>query len=269
MRRRLSLALLVSLCPAAACVGDAGGKTVDFDVGAAGPADAVRGRPLAFTQDGWDIVLTQATLHVGAVYLVQTKPASGAQATGCYLTNAGEYVAQETGSNPDAGGSGIDVDLLSPAPQLFAEEGHGVTQPSPLIGQVWLVHGDINVAADRVPMLTVAGTATQNGVTVPFTGSITIGNNHQSSGALAGGDPICKERIVTPISPVPAVETTGGLLLRIDPRALFNFDFGERSPLTGAYQFSDDPMSWDTASQNLYGNLHTTAPYSFSWVPDL
>jgi hypothetical protein len=242
-----------------ACVGNAGGGTVDFSVAAAGPADAVAGQPLSFTQDGWNITLSQATLHVGAVYLAESPPVSGGQVTGCYLPEMDVSVAQET--------SGLDVNLLSPSPQPFPAQGHGITLPAAAIGQVWLVHGDINTAPDKLPMLVVVGTATQSGATFSFSGSITIGANHQSSGAVAGGSPICKQRIITPITPAPLVQTSGGLLLRIDPRALFNFDFEQRSTTapTAPYTFSDDPTSWDTASQELYGNLHSTAPYSFSW----
>lgn len=271
MRRALFVMSVAALAPASACVGDAGGQTVDFVVAAAGPADAVAGQPLAFSQSDWDIVLSRATLHVGAVYLIQTKPVSGGQATGCFLTNAGEYVAQETGTAPEGTAPGLEVDLLSPAPQPFPEMGHGVTFPSPLIGQVWLVHGDINVAPDLVPMLVVEGTAAKDGVSFPFTGSFTIGTNQQKTGTLAGGDPICKKRIISGISPVPTVETTGGLLLRIDPRALFNFDFGDRvvSSPTAAYHFSDNPASWDRTSSDLYMALTSTAPYAFSWVADL
>jgi hypothetical protein len=253
----------LGLCLGLACVGDAGGGTVDFTVAAAGPADAVAGQPLSFTQQGWDITLTQATLHVGGVYLAESPPVSGGQVTGCYLPEMDVYVVQET--------SGLDVDLLSPAKQPFAAKGHGITRPTAAVGQVWLVHGDINTAPDKLPMLVVAGTATQGRTTFSFSGSVTIGTNHQSSGVIAGGSPICKQRIITPITPVPLVETTGGLLLRIDPRALFNFDFTRRSTTstTAPYAFSDDPTSWDPTSQDLYGNLRSTAPYSLSWAADL
>ena len=90
MRRGLFAVAWVCLGPAVACVGNAGGETVDFGVAAAGPPDAVAGQPLAFSQRGFDIALTKATLHVGAMYLVQTASVSGAQATGCYLTNQGD-----------------------------------------------------------------------------------------------------------------------------------------------------------------------------------
>jgi hypothetical protein len=199
--------------------------------------------------------------------LVQTGSISGAQVTGCYLTENGTYVAEET--------SPLDVDLLSPTPQPFPAMGLGVTDPPPLIGQVWLTGGDVNDAADTTPILVIAGTASQNGTSYPFTGRITIGSNHQTaSSGPAGGDPICKERIVTPIRATFTIEETGGLLLRIDPRLYFvNVDFSQlrQDPATGAYVFSDDPVASDyqPAGYDLYKNLRSYAAYSFSWAPAL
>ena len=109
-----------------ACVGQTGGDVVDFPVAAAGPDNAISGQALSCANDGsWDVTLTQATLHIGAVYLDQSQPVSGGQATGCYLT--GTYIAQET--------SALDVDLLSPQPQPFPTEAHGITEPPALVGQ--------------------------------------------------------------------------------------------------------------------------------------
>jgi hypothetical protein len=251
------------------CVAQTGGQTVDFQVAAAGPADAIAGEPLAFTTGaGWDVILTQAQLHIGAVYLDESRPISGGQATGCYLT--GTYVAQQT--------SALDVDLLNPGLQLFPAKAHGITEPTALVGQVWLTGGDINTSVDNTPILVVAGTATSagapSGPRFPFTGTVTISSNHQatSSGA-AGGDPICKARIVTPIDGVP-IATTGGLLLRIDPRRLFaGIDFSQlpTDASTGGYAFSDDPRSagYSPTGYQLYTNLHQTAPYTFFWTDAL
>ena len=134
LRRRLMrsylrlVGLFICMYPAISCVGDAGGGTVDFKVAAAGPADAVAGQPLSFTQAGWDITLTRATLHVGATYLAESPPVSGGQVTGCYLPEMDVYVVQET--------SGLDVDLLSPSAQPFPAKAHGITQPTAGVGQV-------------------------------------------------------------------------------------------------------------------------------------
>ncbi len=264
-RSRLCL-VVFSLLGASGCVGQTGGDSVDFPVAAAGPPSAIAGTPLACASDaGWDITLTRATLHIGALYLDQSQPVSGGQATGCYLT--GTYVAQET--------SALDVDLLSSEPQQFPATAHGITDPPALVGQVWLTHGDINTIPDRVPVLEVTGTATQAGNAYPFTGAITIGSNRQTAGgALAGGDPICKERIVTPISAAVTIQRTGGLLLNVDPCRLFtNVDFSllPQGATPGAFSFSDDPTSPDYTqpSKNLYANLRNTGPYAFSWVPNL
>ena len=257
------------LAATSGCVAQTGGQTVDFQVAAAGPADALAGQPLAFTTDaGWDVILAQAKLHIGAVYLDESRPISGGQATGCYLT--GTYVAQET--------SGLDVDLLNPGLQLFPAKAHGITEPAALIGQVWLTGGDINASVDATPILVVAGTATSasapGGPGFPFTGTVTISSNRQAaSTGAAGGDPICKARIVTPIDAVP-IATTGGLLLRIDPRRLFaGIDFSQlpADASTGGYAFSDNPngAGYSPTGFQLYTNLHQTAPYAFSWTDSL
>jgi len=110
-------ALLIALATAS-CAGSTGGETLDIPVAAAGPASAVAGQPLVCADDpAWTITVTAASLHVGAVYLDQSQPVSGAQATGCVLT--GTYVAQEL--------SPLDVDALSPALQPFPALAHAVT----------------------------------------------------------------------------------------------------------------------------------------------
>jgi hypothetical protein len=107
-------------------------------------------------------------------------------------------------------------------------------------------------------------------VSASFEGVVTIGANRAadvSSSALAGANPICKQRIVSPIPVGIEPETTGSLLLRIDPAALLiNIDFGVAANAKGgAYTFPDD--SSDQPSRNLYQNLHSSAPYAFEWVP--
>lgn len=271
-RKLRELARVLVLSGAAiggACVGQTGGNTVDFPVAAAGPQEAVAGQPLVCAGDGaWAVSLTGATLHIGAVYLDQSQPVSGGQATGCILP--GTYLAEET--------SAIDLDLLSPELQRFPALAHGITDPPAQVGQVWLTHGDVNTISDRLPMLSVTGSASEAGRVLPFTATVSIGSNrqgqNQGSGALAGSDPICKERIVTPIPAPVTIAAPGGLILRVDPCRLFtNVDFGLLAPdaTSGAYAFSDDPGSaaYTQPSTNLYANLRNTGPYSFSWSPDL
>jgi len=240
-----------------ACVGQTGGSTVTFPVAAAGAVDAVAGQPLSFSADGFDVVLTRAKLHIGAVYLDESQSVSGGQATGCYLT--GTYVAQETSS--------LDVDLLNPAAQRFGAPALGITDPPSLVGQVWLTGGDVNAASDSTPILVVAGTATKSGMAFPFAGTITIGSNRLPSSGTSGGNPICKARIVTPIPARVTLRNTGGLLLRVDPRPLFELvDFSTlpADPLSGGFVIPDKPGL--VAAQNFYNALHSTAPYTFSWT---
>ena len=241
-----------------------------FHAAAAGPTDA---RPmLQFATDrGWDVVLTNAVLHIGALYLNQGLPVSGSQGTNCILP--GTYVAQVTpalGFDPR-----LDINLLSPTPQRFPVDGQGTTIPTALGGQVWLTGGDVNSTVDTTPILVIKGTADDaNGTIIPFEGTITIGSNRRTTGSqTAGADPICKERIVSIPSQV-TVKPMGGLLLRIDPRQLFNnVDFRQLTKLSDtAYGFSDEPSSpeYTQPSRQLYENLRSAGTlYAFSWSDDL
>ena len=172
-----------------------------FPAAAAGPADAHPGQPFRSrpTADG-DVVLTEATLHVGAVYLDQSAPVSGATEHRLHPDRAPTSRRRQR----DLRRARLDVDLLSPSLQPFPAAGSGTTIPPALVGQVWLTGGDINTVSDPSPptaILVVAGTAVSGATTIPFTGRITIGSNRQTSGsAAAGGDSICKERIVSPIA---------------------------------------------------------------------
>jgi len=233
---------------------------------AAGPADADPTQTFQFTTGrGWHVVLTKAVLHVGALYLDQSLPVSGSQGTNCILP--GTYVAQVT--------AGRDINLLSPAPQRFPVEGQGTTIPPALAGQVWLTGVDINAVADTTPILVVAGKVNDTGAAaIPFEATLTIGSNRQATGAqVAGASAICKQRIVSVPTDV-SVQSTGGLLLRIDPRELFtNVDFSQLAKLAdGSYAFSDEPSSPDYTqpSRNLFQNLESAgALYTFSWSESL
>ena len=243
-----------------ACVGTTGGELLSFPAAAAGPADADPTQPVEFTTSrGWHVALAQATLHVGAIYLDQSAAVSGSQGTNCILP--GTYVAQVT--------SGLDVNLLSSSPALFPAQAQGSTIPAALVGQVWLTGGDINATTDATPILVLAGTAHDaTGAVIRFEGRITI-NAQAATGEAAGQDPVCKRRIVSVPTSV-SVQTTGGLLLRVDPRLLFvNVDFSQLTKTGDTYEFSSDPSS-DQASLNLYNNLRSAgALYTFSWSANL
>jgi hypothetical protein len=239
---------------------------VTFEAAAAGPADAVTGQPYAFTTDrGYAVTLTKATIHVGAAYLNNAAPVSGAQDTDCILP--GIYVAQVT--------EGLDVDLLSPEPQPFGAQGQG-TETTASVGEVWLMHGDVNDTGDTAPVLALAGTAkAASGASYPFEASLTIGENRLAAvtnPALPSQHPICKQHIVSPI-PLQTDATRditpvngGSLLLRIDPKGLFtNVDFAQLTQASGRYVFAD--ASTDQPSTNLYSNLHARyGVYDFLWV---
>ena len=247
---------------ALACNGTTGSRLISFTAAAAGPADAQAGAPLSFTSGrGFHVALTKAVLHIGALYLNQSQPVSGAQETRCVLP--GTYVAEVT--------SGLDVDLLSPVPQVFPSMGEGVTLGA-AVGEVWLFDGDVDDPTAAAPVLTLEGSVDVGAATQAFKGRITIGQNRippSNDPSLPGANPICKQRIVSPI-PAPITPSEGGsLLLRVDPRELFvNVDFAELHP------FSTDPPLWgfqdepaDQPSINLYDALHSAGDaYSFQWV---
>jgi hypothetical protein len=258
-----------------ACVGTTGSDLVTFEAAAAGPADAVAGEPLRFTSPrGYDVTLTRATLHVGAVYLNRARPVSGAQATNCILP--GKYVAEVT--------DGLDVNTLSPVPQPFPVKGEG-TADHAIVGEVWLTHGHINDLADLAEsvdaattanpamILDVEGTAEKQGEVFPFKGTLTIGENRLppiADPSLPSAHPICKERIVSPIDVDITPKNGGSLLLRIDPRRFFdNVDFAKLVPASGTpppYEFADQTEPGPNAS--LYHGIQarTAGVYQFSWI---
>ena len=249
MKRSLVLWLVL-----AGCGGTTGSALVTFSAVASGPADA-NGAPLSFTAgSGAQVTLTHALLRFGAVYLNQSVPLSGAASTPCI--SPGIYVAEAFGP--------VAVDLLSPKPVSFPAQGEG-TQTAAKTAEVWLTGGDVNADSDPTVILEVAGTAQQSGQTYPFTAAVTIGANRKpnvTSPAFPGANPICHQRIVTPIL-VSMTPTEGGTLtLRIDPRPMFNaVDF---STLSGPpYQIPDDPSG--AGGQLFRGLLSSSGVYAFSW----
>jgi hypothetical protein len=255
-------ALLTVLLVHAGCVTTTGGALVTFEAAAAGPADAVDGQPLVFpTAAGYDVTLTRAQLHVGALYLNRSQPLPGAQATACVLP--GIYVGEVT--------SGLDVDALSPTPQPFPVPGQGTAGPA-LTGEVWLTGAaDVNVIDDSTVIAEVAGTATKDGVDYPFVGTMTIGGNRllpPASPAFPGVNPPCKERIVSPI-PVELTLTEGGsLLVRVDPRAWFiNLDFAGLTQVAAEpplYQIQDSAVT--PADKVFYDEVRARlGVFTFEW----
>jgi len=224
---RLALASLVFLT---GCGGSTGSALVTFSGEASGPTDAIA--PLSFTTGvGAAVTLTAAKLHLGAVYLNQSVPASGAAASPC--VSPGIYVGQVFGP--------VDVDLLSPTAVPFPSAGEG-TETRARTAEVWLTGGDVNASADSTVILDVAGTAAQAGVSYPFTAAVTIGANRTpqvTNPAMPGASPICHQRIVTPIL-VDITPRNGGMLeLQIDPRSMFDsVDFSQATKVT------DEPLMY-------------------------
>jgi hypothetical protein len=265
MRARLdSLRLpLFSLVFVTACAGTTGGRVVDFEAVASGPSDAVAGQALAFeASGGWLVTLSEASLHVGALYLAEAMPVSDAPAASCVLP--GDYLAQVV--------EGRDIDLLSNEPQAFPSLGRGSTFEA-RAGQVWLTSDDVNLASTPTPatvILHLLGSARRATEVRPFRANLTIaGNRVNSEGGAAGNWPICEERIVSPIPTQLRVASSGALWLRVDPRLLFtNVDFGALQAEGTVFVFKDD--SSDQPSAKLYANLRQAGPlYDFSWAARL
>lgn len=256
-------ALLLCLLSGLGCGDTTGGSRVSFFAAAAGPPDAT-GAPLTFTNHlGYDVTLRRAVLHIGALYLNQTVPTSGAQETSCVLP--GTYVAQVLSS--------VDVNLLSSQFQQFPQPGHGVESDAK-VGELWLTGGDVNNIDDSTVILDVSGTATQLGVSYPFEAKITIGRNRlipTKDPAYPGANPICKQRIVTPVFVSLTPQEGGTLQLRADPRRMFDsVEFSalpKVSDMPLLYRFSD--QSDNPADVSLFQNgLRSRAQvYSFSWLP--
>ncbi|HEX7479120.1 MAG TPA: hypothetical protein VF331_15045 [Polyangiales bacterium] len=258
--------VLAWLCLACACSGTTGGQRVAFSAVAVGAAPNV-GKTLEFDNSvGYHVTLTRAHLHVGAIYLNQSVPSSGAQETACVLP--GIYVAEVFGP--------LDVDALSAHEQSFPYDGEGI-RVAAKAAELWLAGGDITHPADindlsNAPViLDVAGTAEKNGGRFPFEAQLTIGDNRaiaSSDPAYPGANPICKQRIVTPIAVNLTPENGGKLVLRVDPRKWFSgVDFSllprtSQSPLL--YRFADAPTQ--AADVSLYGALHSrSGVYQLTW----
>ncbi|HEY3668514.1 MAG TPA: hypothetical protein VGL19_21085 [Polyangiaceae bacterium] len=264
--KRAIWAIFATLC--LACGSSTGSGVADFQAAASGPEGAIAGQTLSFdTSEGWHVELGTAKMHIGAIYLSGDSPSSpspAAAVSDCILP--GDYVAEVV--------EGRDIDLLSSKPQLFPVLGHG-TVGAALSAQVWLTGGDVNDPDDPAQptvVLQLKGQATHALVQRRFQAALTIANNRvDSQSAIAGSDPLCSERIVSPIPTSLQIETSGSLLLRIDPRRLFNHvDFGAlvNQNEDGSYAFTDSREATDPPSVALYGNLKATGPlYRFSWVP--
>ena len=265
--RNLGLCLLTAAwLGLSACSGTTGGKHVTFSAVAVG-VKATSGHTLSFDNAfGYHVTLTRARLYVGAIYLNQSVPSSGAQETACVLP--GIYVAEVFGP--------LEVDALSAAQQSFPFEGEGNALAAKA-AELWLsgadaqVHKDINDVSNAPLILDAAGTAQKAGVSFPFEAKLTIGANRviaASDPAYPGANPICKQRIVTPIPVEITASDAGKLVLHVDPRRWFEaVDFSllpQVSTTPVLYAFSDAPTQ--AADINLYNALRArSGVYRIAW----
>ncbi len=242
----------------ASCVQTTGGALVEFSATASGPADAVKGQPYRFTAaTGYSVTLSKAQLFVGAVYLNQSNPANYSGETACILP--GIYSGEVKGS--------LIIDALDPSPQLFPVKGIG-TDSATLAAELWLTAGDVNAADEQTVILWVEGTATKGAVAYPFSAKLSIGANRRtpSSPALPGSNPICKQRIVSPISASLTLAQAGTMNVRVNPASWFDsVEFSGLELVGEHFEFFDGPSSRQPDIA-LYNALRANAgPYSIDW----
>jgi hypothetical protein len=251
--------LPVLLALTTACSGTTGGDVFSFRAAARGPAEVENGRLSLHTGSGYDVTLERALVRLGALYLNRTVPTSVSADTTCTLP--GGYVAEVT--------SGILLDALAGEAIDLPETGLALAERA-LTGEVWLTTGDVNDPNDSEPVLELSGTAERDGASYPFEASLSIGRNRvvEPPVATPGANPICKQRIVAPIS-VDLVPREGGrLLVEVSPGAMLEgVDFSLLVPDSGGiYRFDDDPRTATVASNALYQGLHATTAYRFDWI---
>jgi hypothetical protein len=260
-RKLLPLALL-----AAGCQNTTGGARINFRAAAAGPALAPADIPSFLNILEFDVTLSSAVLHIGAIYLNGNPNISTADNQfGCY--GGGRNLGQVLG--------GLDVDLLSPDPQPFPVIGEGTqTEFLAQAASVWLTGTKrVDDPNDSQVILSIAGVAQRANQRYPFQGELTIGNGRlvpPQNPNTPGVNPICKERIVAPIPIRINLVDDGLLLVRIDPFDLFAVtDFSQLKQVTTnppLYVFTKDRVE-NVADLNLYANLRTASSYRFVWQP--
>ena len=253
----------VTLIALASCVQSTGGQLIEFNATASGPEDAFAGQPYTFTSAAdYSVTLTVAKLFVGAVYLNQSNPANYTGETACILP--GIYSGEVKGS--------LLIDALDPRPQPFDVKGVGTDAPT-LAGELWLTAGDVNANNEQTHVLFVEGTASKNGTSYPFTASFTIGANRRvpASDALPGSNPLCKQRIVSPIATTLTLSQGGTLNLRIRPKKWFeSVEFSQLAQnldAPGSYVFTNAQTSRQPDIALYEGFRANSGPYEFSFRP--
>lgn len=252
-------ALLPLLLVASGCIQTTGGTLVSFEAQAHGDPAIVNGGPLTFTTPrGFEVQLTRARLTVGALYLNQQNPKNYTTEQACL--QEGIYSGEVRG--------GLTVDALSPVPANFPVAGNGTDAPT-RAAELWLTGGDLFADDDDTVLLDVAGVATRGTERFPFEGQLTIGTNRvvpPRNPALPGSNPLCRQRIVSPIAFDATLSEASTVALVIDPRAWFaSVDFTELTRVSDTpllYRFVDDQASSAQPDKALYSALRSASgPY--------
>lgn len=255
--------VVLLLLTASGCIDSTGNALVTFQANASAAPEvgAVAGQPLRFTTPrGFDVTLTTARVFVGAMYLSTVEPttASGSLEEPCVAN--GITTGEVRG--------GLEIDALDPTPQPFPSEGFGSTLPT-RSASLWLTNGDVNATDERTIVLRVEGTATRGMDTYPFTGALRIGANRVTpprNPALPSSNPICEQRIVTPLAFDTTLSQGATLRLLVDPRAFFtSVDFStlqQVSMTPPMFRFRDDTATAEQADTALFNSLRANAgPY--------
>lgn len=231
MRRSVvALFLLLAGVAASGCNGSTGDQLVSFPAYAAGASGA--GAP--FSVNGYTIRFTYAHMYVGAIYVNEAPASSGGTFNTPACISEGTYCAQVPG--------GLDVDLLSTAPQPFPAQGNGSADLG-LSWEIYLTQGDVNDPDNSgfgVPnTVDLIGTAKResDGTVFPWAATVTI--NQQNRGEPAqdpgqpGLNPICKQRILELANISLTLAPGDSMLLTIDPRGWFllPIDFSSLAPV--------------------------------------
>jgi hypothetical protein len=193
------------------------------------------------------------------LYLNQAIPLSSASDSECFLQ--GVYVGQLT--------TGRSIDVLDPAPQFFPALGEA-TSGRARTGEIWLSGGPIDAIDDGTPVVEVEGTAARDGASFPFAATVTIGQNRAvppPSEAVPGANPLCRQRIVSPIPIDVDLARGGDLLVRIDPRGWFrSVDFGALSPESDGRLVIPDRREAGPANNFFNGIRSREGVYAFAWT---
>jgi hypothetical protein len=276
VRSTIALAAISAVSVASAtCISTTGGDEFTFRAFASGPSDAPGGgQPLRFTNPyDFDVTLDVATIRIGAVYMNRAEASGSHNPTSCILS--GIYDAEVTSARM--------VDALSPEAQPFPALGEAVSGRVQT-GEVWLATSTvgIDVVQDTTVYVEVEGTARSSSAATsrvfPFDGKITIGANRKkdvTDPTMPGSNPICKERIVSPIPIDLDLEQGGELHLVVDPRAWFdNVDFSRLKKVSAdplLYRFGDKGET--QPDKNLYQGIHAgsgvvngSGAYTFVWL---